>query len=79
MQKITRERKAREDTEESILELLRDMVSRIKNEIECERRERETSEEQLLCLLEDTCSRLTQVATNQIVMNQIANQSSSKK
>ena len=59
MQKVTQERKAREDTEESILELLRDMVSRIKNEIECERRERETSEEQLLCLLEDTCSRLT--------------------
>ena len=53
------ERKAREETEESILELLRDMVSRIKNEIECERRERETSEEQLLGLLEDTCSRLT--------------------
>lgn len=65
------ERTSREETEESILELLRDMVARIKNEIESERRERETSEEQLLGLLEDTCSRLTQVASNQIVMNQI--------
>ena len=44
------------------MELLRDMGSRIKAEIENERRERELSEEQLLGLLEDTCSRLTQVA-----------------
>lgn len=55
---VDEERKAREETEESILELLRDMVNRIKVEIDTERKERETSEESLLQLLEDTCSKL---------------------
>lgn len=52
------EKKSREETEESILELLRDMVGRIKNEIECEKKERESSEETLLSLLEETCTKL---------------------
>ena len=59
LEEVVLERRQREETEESILELLRDMVSRIKAEIENERCEREISEEQLLGLLEDTCSRLT--------------------
>ena len=45
---VDEERKAREETEESILELLRDMVTRIKTEIDTERKEREASEESLL-------------------------------
>ncbi len=55
---MDQERRAREETEESILELLRDMMSRIKCEIEAEKKDREASEEQLLGLLEDTCARL---------------------
>lgn len=55
---ISSEKKAREETEESILELLRDMVNRIKNELESEKRERESSEETLLSLLEETCTKL---------------------
>ena len=47
-----------EETEESMLEILRDMISRIKVEIETERKDREENEETLLSLLEDTCSKL---------------------
>ena len=55
---IQMEKKAREETEESILELLRDMVNRIKAELENEKKERESSEETLLSLLEETCTKL---------------------
>ena len=55
---IQSEKKAREETEESILELLRDMVNRIKTELESEKKERESSEETLLSLLEETCTKL---------------------
>lgn len=44
-----------------MLELLRDMVGRIKQEIDAERREREQSEEALLQLLEETCAKVTAV------------------
>jgi hypothetical protein len=44
-----------------MLELLRDMVGRIKSEIDSERKEREQSEEALLQLLEETCSKLSVV------------------
>ena len=37
---IGEEKAAREETEEAILEMLKDMVGKIKNEIENERRER---------------------------------------
>jgi hypothetical protein len=59
---VEQERRSREETEEGILELLRDMMSRIKLEIEAEKRDRESSEEQLLGLLEDTCARLQGVS-----------------
>ncbi len=62
---IEEERKQREETEESILELLRDMVGRIKVEIDTEKKERESSEESLLQLLEDTCSKLGQASQHQ--------------
>ena len=41
-----------------MLEILRDMINRIKIEIETERKDREENEETLLSLLEDTCSKL---------------------
>ena len=40
------------------MELLRDMVNRIKGELESEKKERESSEETLLSLLEETCTKL---------------------
>lgn len=38
---ITNEKKAKEETEEAILEMLRDMVNKIKGEIENEKKDRE--------------------------------------
>ena len=55
---ISNERKAREETEEAILEMLRDMVNKIKVEIDNEKKDREENEETLLSLLEDTCNKL---------------------
>lgn len=57
---INNEKKAREETEEAILEMLKDMVNKIKVEIENEKRDREENEETLLSLLEDTCNKLNQ-------------------
>jgi len=55
---INIEKKAREETEEAILEMLRDMVNKIKIEIDNEKKDREENEETLLSLLEDTCNKL---------------------
>ncbi len=55
---ISSERKAREETEEAFLDMLRSIINKIKTEMENERRERESSEETLLNLLEETCNRL---------------------
>jgi hypothetical protein len=52
------DRKAREDTEEALLAMLKDVVGRIKSDLEQERKERETTEENLLGLLEDACAKL---------------------
>jgi sugar-specific transcriptional regulator TrmB len=52
------EKGAREQTEEAILEMLKEMVSKIKNEMEIERTEREENQERLLVLLDDTCQKL---------------------
>ena len=38
--------------------MLREMINKIKGEIETERKEREQSEETLLSLLEETCAKL---------------------
>lgn len=57
---VSNEKKAREETEEAILEMLKDMVNKIKVEIENEKRDREENEETLLSLLEDTCNKLNQ-------------------
>ena len=55
---VSNERKAREETEEAFLDMLRSIINKIKTEMENERRERELSEETLLNLLEETCNRL---------------------
>ncbi len=55
---MNNERKAREETEEAFLDMLRSIINKIKTELENERREREQTEETLLNLLEETCNRL---------------------
>ena len=42
--------------------MLKDVVLKVKNEIEIEKKKREETEEVLLCLLEDTCSKLNAAA-----------------
>lgn len=56
-QSIEGEKRAREETEEAILEMLKNMVGKIKSEIETEKSERESNHETLLGLLEDTCNK----------------------
>lgn len=63
---INNEKKGREETEEAILEMLRDMVSKIKMEIENEKKDREENEETLLSLLEDTCNKLNFSQSNPV-------------
>jgi len=60
---MTNEKKAREETEEAILEMLKDMVNKIKLEIDSEKKDREENEETLLSLLEDTCNKLNSTQT----------------
>ena len=57
-EEIGNEKKGREETEEAILEMLKEMVNRIKTEIDTERKDREENEETLLGLLEETCTKL---------------------
>ena len=53
VESIEQERKQREETEEAVLEVIKDMTSKIKQEIIDEHREREENFETLLNLLED--------------------------
>lgn len=52
------EKKAREETEETMIEMFKEMISKIKGEIDAEKSEREQAEEALLSLLEETCAKL---------------------
>ena len=56
------EKKQREEAEEAMLEMLKDIVQRMKQDIDTEKREREGTEEMLLNLLEDTCTKLNSAA-----------------
>jgi len=60
---VSNETKAREEAEEAILEMLKDMVGKIKTEIETEKKDREENSETLLGLLEDTCNKLNTAQT----------------
>lgn len=55
---MVHEKKSREETEEAILEMLRIMITKMRNDIESERKEREITEDTFLSLLEDTCNKL---------------------
>ena len=52
------EKRAREETEETMIEMFKEMISKIKSEIDVEKSEREQAEEALLSLLEETCAKL---------------------
>ena len=53
MEAIHQERRQREETEESVLEVVKDMMNKVRAEIMHEHREREHNFETLLNLLED--------------------------
>jgi hypothetical protein len=47
-----------------MFDMLRDIVERIKRELENEKKDREVSEETLMGLLEDTCNKFNQIMEN---------------
>ena len=55
---INNEKKNREETQEGILEMIKIMNDRMKNDLNNEKKEREQNEEVLIDVLENTCSRL---------------------
>ena len=61
-ERIQDERAQREETENSMVEMFKEMISKIKQEIDLEKQEREQAEEALLSLLEETCAKLNKSA-----------------
>jgi aspartokinase len=59
---INVERRSRDESEQSIFEMLKDVVNRVKLELDQEKKIREETEEHLLSLLEDTCNKLSTAA-----------------
>lgn len=59
---MAEQKKNTTESEEALLDMVKEMVNRIKGEIENEKRDRETSEDNLLALLEDTCTKLNLTA-----------------
>ena len=59
-QAIEAERKARADSEDEIVEMLKDMITKVRSELETEKEERSKNEDVLLGLLETTCAKLNQ-------------------
>ena len=57
---VQSEKKNREETQEGILEMIKIMNERMKNDLVSERKEREQNEEVLIELLEGTCVKLQQ-------------------
>ena len=63
LERISEEKKEREDTESSILDHLKNMINSedgIKKQLEHEKKERLSSEETMLQLLEQTCNQIAQ-------------------
>lgn len=52
------ERKARADSEDEIVDMLKDMLTKVRVELEAEKEERGKNEDVLLGLLETTCQKL---------------------
>ena len=59
-QAIESERKARNDSEEEIVDMLKDMLTKVRDELEAEKQERNKNEDVLLGLLDTTCQKLSQ-------------------
>ena len=57
-QAIDAERKARGDSEVEIVDMLKDMITKVRSELETEKEERGKNEDVLLGLLETTCQKL---------------------
>ena len=57
-QAIEAERKARSDSEDEIVDMLKDMITKVRGELENEQTERGKNEDVLLGLLETTCQKL---------------------
>ena len=53
------ERVSREANEETMIETFKEMICKIKSELEAERSQREEADETLLKLLEETCTKIT--------------------
>jgi translation elongation factor EF-Ts len=63
-QEIVEEKKAREEQEEAMLEMLKEIIGKVKEQISLERFERERTEETLVNLLEETCNKLNSVSSS---------------
>ena len=57
------EQKVRENTQEEIVDLLKEMVNKVKTDLDTEKNERSKNEDVLLSLLENTCSKLNKQST----------------
>ena len=53
------EKKARKETEEALLEMLKAMINAMKTQLENERQERQSNPDYLINLLEDMCNKLS--------------------
>ena len=53
------EKVSREANEETMIETFKEMICKIKSELEAERSQREEADETLLKLLEETCTKIT--------------------
>ena len=59
------EKKATEETEEALLEMLKAMINAMKTQLENEKSERQSTQDYLINLLEDMCTKITQ--TNDVI------------
>ena len=62
---VMNENKAREETEEALLEMLKAMINAMKTQLENEKSERQSTQDYLINLLEDMCTKITQ--TNDVI------------
>ena len=62
---VMNEKKATEETEEALLEMLKAMINAMKTQLENEKSERQSTQDYLINLLEDMCTKITQ--TNDVI------------
>ena len=55
---VINEKKAREETEEALLEMLKSMINAMKTQLDNERQERHVTQQYLINLLDDLCNKL---------------------